>query len=190
MVTLSTSQNMDGIMAAFIEIPQLSRIWLFKELQSKHFYTWSILWLRKGTSQRYWSYFTSLYGFRMKNLQDGRYRQCFLLDKSCRKMYTIFSPVLRQQRKSDVMTHGPHTFPAKLLGFTLVLLALQLFSVTVIHSNCFVVGTNTYLIILLVPRWIMELILRKSGLPSARSLARLKALRYYAWFRGVADTDL
>jgi hypothetical protein len=32
-----------------------------------------------------------------------RYRQCFLLDKSCWKMYTIFSAVLRQQRKSDVM---------------------------------------------------------------------------------------
>jgi hypothetical protein len=29
---------------------------------------------------------------------------CFLLDKSCRKMYTIFSAVLRQQRKSEIMT--------------------------------------------------------------------------------------
>jgi hypothetical protein len=34
-------------------------------------------------------------------MQDDRYKQCFLLDKSCR---TIFSAVLRQQRKSDVMT--------------------------------------------------------------------------------------
>jgi hypothetical protein len=33
-----------------------------------------------------------------------RYTQCFLLDKSCRKMYTIFSTVLRQLMKSDVMT--------------------------------------------------------------------------------------
>jgi hypothetical protein len=31
--------------------------------------------------------------------------QCFLLDKSCRKMYTIFSAVLRQQRKRGVMTY-------------------------------------------------------------------------------------
>jgi hypothetical protein len=40
---------------------------------------------------------------------DGNYRQCFLLDKSCRKMYPIFSAVLRQQRKSDVMTYFGHT---------------------------------------------------------------------------------
>jgi hypothetical protein len=33
------------------------------------------------------------------------FRQCFLLDKSCRKMYTIFSTVLRQQRKSVAMTY-------------------------------------------------------------------------------------
>jgi hypothetical protein len=34
-----------------------------------------------------------------------RYRQCFILDKSCGKMYPIFSAVLRQQRKSDVMVY-------------------------------------------------------------------------------------
>jgi hypothetical protein len=37
-----------------------------------------------------------------------QYRQCFLLDKSCRKMHTIFSAVLRQQRKCDVMTYFGH----------------------------------------------------------------------------------
>jgi hypothetical protein len=40
-----------------------------------------------------------------KLILGRRYRQCFLLDKSCRKMYTIFSAVLRQQRKSDAMTY-------------------------------------------------------------------------------------
>jgi hypothetical protein len=39
----------------------------------------------------------------------GRHRQCFLLDKSCRKMHTIFSAVLRQLRKSDVMTSIGHS---------------------------------------------------------------------------------
>jgi hypothetical protein len=34
----------------------------------------------------------------LKNLQDGRHRQCFLLDKSCRKLYTIFSAVLYVNR--------------------------------------------------------------------------------------------
>jgi hypothetical protein len=46
--------------------------------------------------------------FRMKSA-GRRYRQCFLLDKSCRKIYTIFSVVLRQQRKSDVMTSLGHS---------------------------------------------------------------------------------
>jgi hypothetical protein len=42
----------------------------------------------------------------------GRWsRQCFLSDKSCiyRIMYTIVSAVLRQQRKSDVMTSFGHS---------------------------------------------------------------------------------
>jgi hypothetical protein len=38
-----------------------------------------------------------------------RYRQCCILYESCRKMYTIFSAVLRQQRKSDVMTSFGHS---------------------------------------------------------------------------------
>jgi hypothetical protein len=33
----------------------------------------------------------------MKNLQDAD-KQCFLLDKYCRKMYTIFSAVLYLNR--------------------------------------------------------------------------------------------
>jgi hypothetical protein len=41
-------------------------------------------------------------GFLYENFAGRRYRQCFLLDKSCRKMCTIFSVMLRQQRKSDV----------------------------------------------------------------------------------------
>jgi hypothetical protein len=40
----------------------------------------------------------------MKNLQDAGIDNVFFLEKSCRKMYTIFSAVQRQQRKSDVMT--------------------------------------------------------------------------------------
>jgi hypothetical protein len=46
---------------------------------------------------------------RMKNQQDAGYRQCFVLDKSCRKMYTIFSVLLYQQRKSVVMASFGHT---------------------------------------------------------------------------------
>jgi hypothetical protein len=42
--------------------------------------------------------------FRTKNLQDAGIDNVFFLEKSCRKMYTIFSAVQRQQRKSDVMT--------------------------------------------------------------------------------------
>jgi hypothetical protein len=51
-----------------------------------------------------------LLGFSMKNLQVAgrRYKQCFLLDKSSRKMYTIFSTVLRQQRKSGVSLRSQH----------------------------------------------------------------------------------
>jgi hypothetical protein len=40
--------------------------------------------------------------FRAKNLQDTGIDDVFFLEKSCRKMYTIFSAVQRQQRKSDV----------------------------------------------------------------------------------------
>jgi hypothetical protein len=40
----------------------------------------------------------------MKKLQDAGIVNVFFLEKSCRKMYTIFSAVQRQQRKSDVMT--------------------------------------------------------------------------------------
>jgi hypothetical protein len=43
--------------------------------------------------------------FRTKNLQDTGIDSVFFLEKSCRKMYTIFSAVQRQQRKSYVMTY-------------------------------------------------------------------------------------
>jgi hypothetical protein len=42
--------------------------------------------------------------FRTKNLQDTGIDDVFFLEKSCRKMYTIFSAVQRQQRKSDITT--------------------------------------------------------------------------------------
>jgi hypothetical protein len=42
--------------------------------------------------------------FRTKNLQDTGIDNVLFLEKSCRKMYTIFSAVQRQQRKSDVVT--------------------------------------------------------------------------------------
>jgi hypothetical protein len=42
---------------------------------------------------------------RMKKLQDAGIDDVFFLKKSCRNMYTIFSAVQRQQRKSDVMTY-------------------------------------------------------------------------------------
>jgi hypothetical protein len=45
-----------------------------------------------------------LIDFSIEKSAGRRYRQRFLLDKSCRKMCTIFSAVLRQQRTSDVMT--------------------------------------------------------------------------------------
>jgi hypothetical protein len=41
--------------------------------------------------------------FRMKYLQDSGIDNVLFLEKSCTKMYTIFSAVQRQQRKSDVM---------------------------------------------------------------------------------------
>jgi hypothetical protein len=41
--------------------------------------------------------------FCTKNLQDTGIDDVFFLEKYCRKMYTIFSAVQRQQRKSDVM---------------------------------------------------------------------------------------
>jgi hypothetical protein len=50
-----------------------------------------------------------LIGFLYEKSAGRRYRQCFLLDKSCGKMYTISSAVLRQQRKSDVMTYFGHS---------------------------------------------------------------------------------
>jgi hypothetical protein len=40
--------------------------------------------------------------FRTKNMLDTGIDNVFFLEKSCRKMYTIFSAVQRQQRKSDV----------------------------------------------------------------------------------------
>jgi hypothetical protein len=42
--------------------------------------------------------------FRMKNQQDTDIDNVFVLEKSWTKMYTIFSAVQRQRRKSDVMT--------------------------------------------------------------------------------------
>jgi hypothetical protein len=45
-----------------------------------------------------------LIGFSYEKYAGRRDRHCFLWDNSCRKMYTIFSAMLRQQRKSDVMT--------------------------------------------------------------------------------------
>jgi hypothetical protein len=50
-----------------------------------------------------------LSGFSYEKSAGRRYRQCFLSEKSCRKMYKIFSAVLRQQRKSDVMTSFGHS---------------------------------------------------------------------------------
>jgi hypothetical protein len=40
----------------------------------------------------------------MKDLQYTGIDNVFFLEKSCTKMYTIFSAVQRQQRKSDIMT--------------------------------------------------------------------------------------
>jgi hypothetical protein len=40
---------------------------------------------------------------------SARRRKCFLWDNSCGKTYTILSAVLRQQRKSDVMTSFGHS---------------------------------------------------------------------------------
>jgi hypothetical protein len=45
-----------------------------------------------------------LIGYAHEKPAGHRYGQCFLFGKTCRKMYTIFSAVQRQQRKSDVMT--------------------------------------------------------------------------------------
>jgi hypothetical protein len=39
------------------------------------------------------------------DLQDTGIDKVFFLEKSCRKMYTVFSAVQRQQRKSDVKTY-------------------------------------------------------------------------------------
>jgi hypothetical protein len=50
-----------------------------------------------------------LIDFSCETSASHRHRQYFLLDKSCRKMYTIYSAVLRQQRKSDVMRYFGHT---------------------------------------------------------------------------------
>jgi hypothetical protein len=41
----------------------------------------------------------------MKNMQVAGIDNVFFLEKSCRKMYTIFSAVQHQQRKSDVITY-------------------------------------------------------------------------------------
>jgi hypothetical protein len=45
-----------------------------------------------------------LIGFSYAKSAGRRHRQCFLVDKSCTKMCTIFSPAFRQQRKSAVVT--------------------------------------------------------------------------------------
>jgi hypothetical protein len=45
----------------------------------------------------------------MKSLQDAGIDNDFVLDKSCTKMYTIFSAVQRQHTKSDVMTCFGHS---------------------------------------------------------------------------------
>jgi uncharacterized protein (DUF2461 family) len=44
-----------------------------------------------------------LIGLSYERYAGRRYRRCFRLDRSRRKMNTNFSAVLRQQRKSDVM---------------------------------------------------------------------------------------
>jgi hypothetical protein len=41
----------------------------------------------------------------ISHLQDTVIDNVFFLEKSCTKMYAIFSAVQRQQRKSDVMTY-------------------------------------------------------------------------------------
>jgi hypothetical protein len=43
-------------------------------------------------------------GFSYEKSADAGIDNVFFLEESCRKMYTIFSAVQRQQRKSDVMT--------------------------------------------------------------------------------------
>jgi hypothetical protein len=53
--------------------------------------------------------FRYLIGFSNEKSAGRRYKQCFLLDKSCRNQHTTFSAVLRQQRKSDVMTSFGHS---------------------------------------------------------------------------------
>jgi hypothetical protein len=54
----------------------------------------------------------------MINLQDGRYRQLFILDKPLEKCTRFFSAVLRQQRESDVMTYfgSPLAAPSIIAG--------------------------------------------------------------------------
>jgi hypothetical protein len=48
--------------------------------------------------------------FSISPLQDGQpVGNVFFLDKSCTKMHTIFSAVLRQQRKSDIMMSFDHS---------------------------------------------------------------------------------
>jgi hypothetical protein len=47
-------------------------------------------------------------GFSYEKSAGCRYRQCFPSDKSCRKMYMIFSAVLCQQRKRDAITSFGH----------------------------------------------------------------------------------
>jgi hypothetical protein len=54
--------------------------------------------------------------FRTKNLQDTGIDNVLFLEKSCRKMYTIFSEVQRQQRKSDVDVSGSHCLQRRLLS--------------------------------------------------------------------------
>jgi hypothetical protein len=49
-----------------------------------------------------------LIGFSYEKSEGRRYRQCFHLDKSSRKMYTVYFVVLRQPRKSDVMMSFGH----------------------------------------------------------------------------------
>jgi hypothetical protein len=47
--------------------------------------------------------------FSYEESEGRRHRKCIRLDKSCKNMYTIFSAVLRQQRKSDVVASFGHS---------------------------------------------------------------------------------
>jgi hypothetical protein len=105
--------------------------------------------------------------FRTKNLQDtAGIDNAFFLEKSCRKMYAIFSAVQRQQRKSDVMT-----------SFGLAACSAVYYPVT---KRAGLVMNNLSKGFCTHPGEIRA---------SLRSLTPHKALEYYARFGGVSSAD-